>query len=124
MIMSRQIDEIYSMEEIPVTQEYNDDVLQEVKNLVQERNSLSDENDKLKDNIDHLNSRITILENQLAKSYQREYIKTNLKTICNSTLDIIECIRVITEKCEFLDEQFYLDFLDQLNLLSVDQDRE
>lgn len=46
-----------------------------------------------------------------------------IKSLCKKSLNDIEFIRGIANRYELLDEQFYLDYLDELNKLSIDQDR-
>lgn len=51
------------------------------------------------------------------------YINEYLHTLYKSTISNIELIRDMAEQFKMLDSQEYLNFLDTLNALSLDQDR-
>lgn len=46
-----------------------------------------------------------------------------IKQLGNSAITIIKAVRDFAEVYNLLDSQTYLDFLDELNKLSIDQDR-
>lgn len=50
---------------------------------------------------------------------QTDYIKQ----LCNKSIEDIIDIRNIAVKNNLLDEQFFLDYLDELNKLSIDPER-
>lgn len=122
--MSRQIEDINSMETLDCSIEFNDDALESVKNLIKERNDLADINDKNVDKINALTKKLETVESDLSKSLSKGKIETELIVLSNTAITLIDTIRNISEIYHFLDKQWFINFLDDLNGRSIDPDRE